>query len=298
SLYLDKLIALQPRYREAPERGPKTPVEDAMVGMYPHCTFNLNPRAASIDTPLHAFVAHKHVDHTHPNAVIAVAAAKHSEKLTREIYGDDVVWTPWQRPGFDLGLKLQEICKQHPKAKGVLLGQHGLINWADDDRACYELSLELIERAARFIEERDRGAKTFGGAKYADVTDDRRRELLVKLLPWLRGRLSGKRRMIGTVQDDAAIRRFVNSTDAPRLAAAGGVRHRVLAAGGGEAQADAAGEGAGPAGGRGRRGRQRHRPGGRPAAGQGRGARRVRGPERRRRPGDGQVHRAEARHRH
>jgi len=221
SLYLDRLFALQPRYREAPDRGPKTPVEDALVGMYPHCTFNLNPRAASIDTPLHAFVPHKQVDHTHPNAVIAVAAARHSEKLTRDIYGDDVVWTPWQRPGFDLGLKLQDICKQHPKAKGVLLGQHGLINWADDDRACYELSLELIERAARFIEERDRGAKTFGGAKYADVSDDRRRELLVKLLPWLRGRLSGKRRMIGTVQDDATIRRFVNSADAPRLAELG-----------------------------------------------------------------------------
>ncbi|HYV37648.1 MAG TPA: bifunctional rhamnulose-1-phosphate aldolase/short-chain dehydrogenase [Gemmataceae bacterium] len=221
SLYLDKLFALQPRYRETPDRGPKTPVEDSFVGMYPHCTYNLNPRAASIDTPLHAFVPHKHVDHTHPNAVIAVAAAKHSEKLTRAIYGDDVIWTPWQRPGFDLGLILQEICKQHPKARGVLLGQHGLINWTDDDRTCYALSLELIEKAARFIEERDRGAKTFGGQKYADVPDNQRRELLVKLLPWLRGRLSGQRRMIGTVQDDAAIRRFVNSVDAPRLAELG-----------------------------------------------------------------------------
>ena len=82
-----------------------------MVGMYPHCTFNLNPRPASIDTPLHAFVPHKHVDHTHPNAVIAVAAASNAEQLTREIYGDDVVWTPWQRPGFDLGLKMQEAVR-------------------------------------------------------------------------------------------------------------------------------------------------------------------------------------------
>jgi rhamnulose-1-phosphate aldolase/alcohol dehydrogenase len=221
SLYLEKLFALQPNYRNALDRGPKTPVEDALVSMYPHCTYNLNPRAASIDTPLHAFIPHKHVDHTHPNAVIAVAAAKHSEKLTHAIYGEDVVWTPWQRPGFDLGLKLQEICKQNPKAKGVLLGQHGLINWADDSRSCYALSLELIERAARYIEERDSGARTFGGPLYADVPDDQRHGLLVKLLPWLRGRLSGPRRTIGTVQDDAVIRRFVNSADAPRLAEVG-----------------------------------------------------------------------------
>ena len=100
-----------------PHRGPKTPIEDAIVGLYSHCTFNLNPRPSSIDTPLHAFVPYRHVDHTHPNAVIAIAAARHSERLTREIYGDEVVWTAWQRPGFDLGLKLEQICRDHPQAR-------------------------------------------------------------------------------------------------------------------------------------------------------------------------------------
>src|SRR5262245_20097535 len=137
SLYQDKLIALQDKYASMPNPGPKTPTEDSMVGMYTHCTFNLNPRASSIDTPLHSFVPFKHVDHTHQNAAIPVAGAADSEKLTREIYGDEVIWTPWQRPGFDLGLQLQAICKKHPQAKGVILGQHGLINWANNDRDCY-----------------------------------------------------------------------------------------------------------------------------------------------------------------
>src|SRR5262249_54859025 len=138
SLYQEKVLALRGPYEREKERGPKTPVEDRMVGMYPHCTFNLNPRASSIDTPLHAFVPRRHVDHTHPNAVIAVAASRNGAELTRAIYGERVVWLPWQRPGFDLGLKLAEVSAAHPKAEGVILGQHGLINWADDDRVCYE----------------------------------------------------------------------------------------------------------------------------------------------------------------
>ncbi len=164
SLYMEKLLGLKKHYYHAPQRGPKSPIEDEMVGLYPHATFNLNPRPSSIDTPLHAFVPAKHIDHMHPNAVIAIAAAKHSERLTQEIYGDEVVWTAWQRPGFDLGLKLEEVVKAHPDAKGVILGSHGLINWADDDKACYELTLDLIERAGRYIAERDRGEADLWGA--------------------------------------------------------------------------------------------------------------------------------------
>ncbi len=141
SLYQDRLIALQEAYGAEKTRGPKTPIEDAMVERYLHCTFNLNPRPPSIDTPLHSFVPFKHVDHTHPNAAIAIAASKNSAELTKKIYGDDVIWTPWQRPGFDLGLQLQEVCRKYPKAKGAIMGQHGLINWANDDKECYELSL-------------------------------------------------------------------------------------------------------------------------------------------------------------
>jgi rhamnulose-1-phosphate aldolase/alcohol dehydrogenase len=221
SLYMDKLRGLQQHYHHAPERGPKTPIEDAIVGLYPHATFNLNPRPSSIDTPLHAFVPFRHVDHMHPNAVIAIAAARNSERLTREIYGDEVIWTAWQRPGFDLGLILEQICKQHPNAKGVILGGHGLINWADDDKACYALTLDLIERAARYIEARDRGQQTFGGQKYRALDDAPRRAAFAAILPWLRGQVSQSRRFVGTVQDDATILRFVNSHDAARLAELG-----------------------------------------------------------------------------
>ena len=221
SLYMAKLRGLQAHYSAAPERGPKTAVEDAMVGLYSHTTFNLNPRPSSIDTPLHAFVPARHVDHMHPNAVIAIAAARDGERLAREIYGDEVVWTPWQRPGFDLGLKLEAVCREHPQAKGVILGGHGLINWADDDKACYELTLDLIERAARFIEARDKGSDTFGGQRYEALDEARRRTAFAAILPWLRGQISQQRRFVATVQDDPAILRFVNSTDAARLAELG-----------------------------------------------------------------------------
>src|SRR6201997_5726139 len=152
SLYQRKLVDLQKLYASESEKGPKSPTEDKMVGMYTHATFNLNPRASSIDTPLHSFIPFKHVDHMHPNAAIAVAAAKNSERLTKEIYGDEVIWTPWLRPGFELGLALQRVCAEHPNAKGVILGQHGLINWANDDKECYKLTLWLIEKAATYIE--------------------------------------------------------------------------------------------------------------------------------------------------
>ena len=221
SLYQDKLIALQDKYAAAPEKGPKTAVEDSMVEMYLHTTFNLNPRPPSIDTPLHSFVPAKHVDHTHPNAVIAIAASKNSAELTKKIYGDEVIWTPWQRPGFDLGLQLQEVCRKNPQARGVIMGQHGLINWADTDEECYLLSLTLIEKAARYLAEQDKGPKAFGGAKYQSLPETERRDTLAKLLPWLRGRVSQQRRFIGTWQDDEATLTFVNSSDASRLAELG-----------------------------------------------------------------------------
>lgn len=221
SLYQERLLGLQPLYLQSTEKGPKTPVEDAMVGMYPHCTFNLNPRAPSIDTPLHSFIPYKHVDHMHPNAVIAVAASKHAKELTKTIYGDDVVCTPWQRPGFDLGMILQDICRKHPNVKGVILGQHGVINWSNDDRECYELTLDLIERAGRYIEDHDKGEKTFGGERFKSLDPQQRRAVLVHILPWLRGQVSATRRLIGTIQDDDTMLQFINSADAERLAELG-----------------------------------------------------------------------------
>ncbi len=147
SLYQDKLMALQDYYAAQPEKGPKTPTEDSMVALFNHTNFNLNLRAPSIDTPLHSFIPFKHVDHTHPNAPIAVAACAKSVEITKEVYGEEVIHTPWLRPGFELGLELQKICTENPTAKGVIMGQHGLINWADDDKECYYLSLELIEKS-------------------------------------------------------------------------------------------------------------------------------------------------------
>jgi len=221
SLYMHKLIALKDVYAAAEPKGVKTPIEDHMVAMYPHTVFNLNPRASSIDTPLHAFVPFKHVDHTHPNAVIAIAASRNGRELTREIYGDEVAWVDWQRPGFDLGLVLEAECKANPNLKGIILGQHGLINWDDDDKTCYELSLTLIEKAARYIEEHDLGTQTFGGARVEPLPADERNALLVQLLPRLRGMVSQQDRFIGTVQTDETILEFVNSADAARLAELG-----------------------------------------------------------------------------
>ncbi len=221
SLYIDKIRAMKRRYRDAPERGPKTRVEDRMYELYSHCVFGLNPRACSIDTPLHTFVPRKHVDHLHPNAVIAIAASVDQERLCREIYGDTVIYVPWQRPGFDIGLRIESLIAANPKARGVLLGHHGMSSWDDDDKTCYETALEIVDRAAAYIEARDKGEKTFGGQKHAPLPDAERRSLIARIAPWLRGQLSRERRVVGTVQDDPKMLRFVGSVDGPRLAALG-----------------------------------------------------------------------------
>ncbi len=225
SLYQERLLALQEIYAAIPGKGVKTQPEDDMVAMFQHCTFNLNPRAPSIDTPLHSFIPARHVDHTHPNAAIAVAASASSARLTAEIYGNDVVHIPWLRPGFELGLVMQDVFKKHPGARGILMGQHGLINWADDDKECYYRTLELIEKAAQFIErkytEKGGHAAAFGGQAHAALPPELRRRVFARLLPWLRGQVSRNKRFIATIQDDEPLLRFVNSRDAARLAALG-----------------------------------------------------------------------------
>lgn len=221
SLYLDKVRAMRPIYENSPEKGAKTPIEDEMYPMYSHCVYGLNPRACSIDTPLHTFVPKRHVDHLHPNAVIAVAASVNQERLTKEIYGDEVIYVPWQRPGFDIGLQIEELIKQNPNAKGVLLGHHGMSSWDNDDKTCYETALEIIDRAAQFIEAHDKGENTFGGQKHQKLSDEQRQQLQIEIIPFIRGQVSVYRRFVGTVQDDERMLRFVNSNDAPRLAELG-----------------------------------------------------------------------------
>jgi rhamnulose-1-phosphate aldolase/alcohol dehydrogenase len=225
SLYQDKLVGLQATYAARPDKGLKSKAEDDMVGMYAHATFNLNPRASSIDTPLHSFLPGRHVDHMHPNAIISIAASRNCERLTREVFGGRMAYVPWMRPGFELGLAMQTIARSNPSVRAIMMGQHGFISWDDDDKACYELTLSLIEEAAAFIEARYQAkgghAKAFGGARFQTLEAGRRHAVLASVLPWLRGRISSERRFIATVQDDEAILRFVNSADAPRLAALG-----------------------------------------------------------------------------
>lgn len=221
SLYQDRLISLQDIYESFDQKGLKTPAEDSMVQMYPHCTFNLNPRAPSIDTPLHSFIPYKFVDHTHPVSVIAIATAEDGVELTEKIYGDEVAWVDWMRPGFELGLKLQETIEQNPGIKGIILGGHGIINWADDDRECYDLSIELINKAASYLAEHEKGKDSFGGEKYNSLPETKRRDMITGILPFIRGKVSQQNRFIGTVQDDDVTLQFINSNDAPKLAELG-----------------------------------------------------------------------------
>jgi rhamnulose-1-phosphate aldolase/alcohol dehydrogenase len=221
SLYLDKVRAMKPVYLSHPNRGPKTEVENRMYPLYSHCVFNLNPRACSIDTPLHTFVPYRHVDHLHPNAVIAIAASVNQEKLCKAIFGDDVIYVPWQRPGFDIGLLIESLVKENPKAKGVLLGHHGMSSWSNDDKTCYEAALDIVDQAASYIEEHNRGAQTFGGQKHAALPEAQLKRIIVEILPFLRGQLSTSNRVVATLQTDEATLRFVNSHDGPRLAELG-----------------------------------------------------------------------------
>lgn len=221
SLYLNKVRAMKSLYLGHPDSGPKTKIEDAMYPMYNHCVFNLNPRACSIDTPLHTLVPYQHVDHLHPNAVIAIAASVNQESLCRQIYGDELIYVPWQRPGFDIGLIIEDLIKRNPRAKGVLLGHHGMSSWNNDDRTCYETALEIIERAAQYIEQHDRGEQTFGGQRYQSLAEADRKRIEAEIIPWLRGQISVSKRFVGTVQNDEKMMRFVNSKDGPRLAALG-----------------------------------------------------------------------------
>ena len=225
SLYQQKLLDMQFLYASRPDKGYKGQAEDDMVGMYMHTTFNLNPRASSIDTPLHSFLPGKHVDHMHPNAIISIAASHRCQELTQEIFSGAMAYVPWMRPGFELGLAMQEISKKNPSLQAIMMGQHGFISWDDDEKDCYTLTLDMIERAAAFIDAKYQvkgGDKTaFGGLKFQTLEPQARHATLAAILPWLRGQVSVKRRFVGTIQDDATIMRFVNSHDAPRLAELG-----------------------------------------------------------------------------
>lgn len=215
ALYVDRLNSLKSRYRGLAH-------EDEMVELFNHCIYDLTSKAPSIDTPLHGFLPFKHIDHLHPDAAIAIAAAKDGKKITQELFNGTIGWVQWQKPGFDLGLQLRQCLDENPGIRGIMLGSHGLFTWGDTAYECYINTLEVIERCADFIQ--DAQAKlpaNFGGAKMESLPQEQRLERAADLAPILRGFCSSNVQMIGHFTDDARVLEFINSNDLDRLAPLG-----------------------------------------------------------------------------
>jgi len=212
TLYQEKLLALEVHYG-----GPED--DDKMVGFLPHCTFNLNGRAASIDTPLHSLLPFVHVDHVHPDAIIALAASSGGEAATREIWDGRIGWLPWKRPGYTLGVELRDYVASNPGLEGVMLAGHGIICWGGTAKTCYEHTIALIGDAARYLNEGLARKPAFRGAA-AQVLPERA-SVVASLMPRLRGLMTGARRKVCHFSDDPATLEFVNSADLERLAAIG-----------------------------------------------------------------------------
>jgi rhamnulose-1-phosphate aldolase/alcohol dehydrogenase len=212
TLYQDKLLGLSAHYS-----GPDD--DDKMVGYLPHCTFNLNARAASIDTPLHSLLPFAHVDHVHPDAIIALAASSGGEAATKAIWGGKIGWLPWKRPGYTLGVMLREYVAANPHVEGVMLAGHGIICWAESAKACYDHTVELIADAATYLNDRLAKGPAFGGPRVASAAD--RPATAASLMPKLRGLMTGARSKVGHFSHDPEALEFVNSVDFARLAAIG-----------------------------------------------------------------------------
>ena len=214
-LYVNRLRDLKKVYRGLED-------EDRMVGLFNHCIYDLDSRAPSIDTPLHGMLPFKHIDHLHPDALIAVAAAKDSEMITKEIWGDTMGWVPWQRPGFDLGLQLEKCLNANPGIRGIVLGSHGLFTWGDTSYESYVNSLEVIEMASEYIAKKIKeNGEVFGGQKVNALPAAERSEKAAILMPMLRGLCSSENRMIGHFNDSDTVLEFINSNDLSRLAPMG-----------------------------------------------------------------------------
>lgn len=215
ALYVDKLHSLKRVYRGLA-------FEDEMVELFNHCIYDLDSRAPSIDTPLHAFLPFRHIDHLHPDAAIAIAAAKDGEAITRELFSDQIAWVPWQRPGFDLGLQLEKALNDNPGIRGIMLGGHGLFTWGDTSYECYVNSLEVIDKASAYLNE-NYGKKrpVFGGASVPSLGAGERKKQAARLAPVLRGLASGYAPMVGHFTDDERVLEFINSNDLDKLAPLG-----------------------------------------------------------------------------
>ena len=215
ALYNDRLINLKNIYRGLEH-------EDEMVELFNHCIYDLNSKAPSIDTPLHGFLPFKHIDHLHPDAAIAIAAAKDGKRITAELFDNTIGWVDWRKPGFELGLELKACLDSNPGIRGIMLGSHGLFTWGDTAYESYVNTLEVVEKCAEYIEESvKKNGSVFGGKKIDGLADQQRKEQAAKIAPVLRGLCSSERSMIGHFTDDARVLEFINSNDLDRLAPMG-----------------------------------------------------------------------------
>jgi rhamnulose-1-phosphate aldolase/alcohol dehydrogenase len=215
ALYVDRLRSLKNVYRGIEH-------EDEMVELFNHSIFDLQSKAPSIDTPLHGFLPFKHIDHLHPDAAIAIAAAKDGEKITQELFNGTIGWVNWQRPGFDLGLQLKECLDNNPDIRGIMLGSHGLFTWGDTAKESYINTLEVIEKCAEYLEQNyGKKGPVFGGAKIQSLDEAGRKKQAAALAPVLRGFCSSQTKMIGHFTDDARVLEYINSNDLERLAPMG-----------------------------------------------------------------------------
>ena len=216
ALYLDRLRALKNVYRGIE-------FEDEMVALFNHCIFDLASKAPSIDTPLHGFLPYRHIDHLHPDAAIAIAAAKEGKAITRELFNGEIGWVDWKRPGFDLGLELkacvEEAAAEGRHLKGIMLGSHGLFTWGDTSYESYVNTLQVIEKCAEYIESKT--GNVFGGARSESLPEDQRKAQAAAIAPVLRGFCSSERSMIGHFTDDERVLQFINSHDLEKLAPMG-----------------------------------------------------------------------------
>lgn len=215
ALYVERLRGLQSVYRGKDH-------EDEMVALFNHCIYDLDSKAPSIDTPLHGFLPFKHIDHLHPDAAIAIAAAADGEKITRELFGGKIGWVGWQRPGFDLGLQLKKCLDENPGIRGIMLGSHGLFTWGDTAYESYVNTLEVIEQCAQYLENNyGKKGPVFGGTVLEALPPAERKQKAAQLMPLLRGFCSSHTRMLGHFTDDARVLEFINSKDLSRLAPMG-----------------------------------------------------------------------------
>ncbi len=219
ALYLERLRSLENVYRGIE-------FEDEMVELFNHCIYDLASKAPSIDTPLHGFLPFKHIDHLHPDAAIAIAAAKDGKQITEELFNGEIGWVGWQRPGFDLGLQLRECLEEAAargiQLKGIMLGSHGLFTWGDTSYESYINTLEVIEKCAQYLEDNyGKKAPVFGGQKIESLPEADRKVQAAKVAPILRGFCSSYRQMIGHFTDDARVLEFTNSNDLAKLAPLG-----------------------------------------------------------------------------